>query len=94
MGLKMELKAAVERYLDVVKEFDLPMPLSRLGLSNEELEAMVSAWDEDYHLHRHFELISPSIAPPGIGVDATVYLINGLPYSAIVFKESIRHVFE
>ena len=90
----MELKAAVEKYLEVVKEFDLPMPLSRLRLSNEELEAMVSAWDEDYHLHRHFELISPSFAPPGIGEDATVYLINGLRYSAIVFKESIRHVFE
>ena len=90
----MELKAAVERYLEVVKEFDRPMPLSRFGLSNEELGAMVSAWDEDYHLHRHFELISPSMASPGMREDATLYLINGLPYSAIVFKESIRHVFE
>ena len=94
MEPKMELKAAVERYLEIVKEFDRPMTLSRFGLRNEDLEAMVSAWDEDYHLHRHFELIASSIAPPGIGEDATVYLINGLPYSAIVFKESIRHVFE
>ena len=90
----MELKAAVERYLDVVKEFDLPMPLSRFGLSKEELVAMVSAWDEDYHLHRHFELISPSIAPPGVREGDTRYLINGVSYSAIVFKESIRNVFE
>lgn len=89
----MELRAAVERYLEVVKEFSRPMPLSSFGLSKEELETMVSAWDEDYHLHRHMELIAASTASPGVQ-EATQYLINGLPYSAIVFKESIRHVLD
>jgi hypothetical protein len=90
----MELKAAVERYLEVVKGFQRPMPLAQFGLSREELEAMVSAWDEDYHLHRHFELISPSTAPPGMLEDGAAFIIHGIPYCAILFKESIRHVFE
>ena len=87
----MDLKAAVEKYLEVVKEFGRPMPLSRFGVPRDELEAAVAAWDEDYHLHRHFELIPPSPERPD---DGGTYVIQGLPYSAIVFKESIRHVFE
>ena len=53
----MDLKAAVERYGEVVKEFGQPMPLSRFGLPKKEIEAMVAGWDEDYHLHRHFVLL-------------------------------------
>ena len=88
----MELKAAVERYLEVVKEFGRPMPLSRFGLPKEETEAMVSAWDEDYHLHRHFVLVVASQAGSGNAGEETSYSINGLPYTTIVFRESIRHV--
>jgi len=90
----MDLKAAVERYLEVVKDFQQPMHLSRFGLSKEELESMVSAWDEDYHMNRHFRLMGPTEDLPGIGENAVHYLINGVAYSAIVFKESIRYVFE
>ena len=84
----MDLKAAVERYLDVVKEFQRPMPLSAFGLPKEEVEAMVSAWEEDYQVHRHLELIPASAA----GQNTPVYRIGGLLYTAIVFRESIRHV--
>ena len=88
----MDLKDAVEKYLETVKEFRQPMPMSHFGLSRKETEAMISAWDEDYHLHRHFELIPPAAAQQAAPEAASTYLINGLPYSSIVFKESIRHV--
>ncbi len=102
----MDLKAAVERYREVVKEFGQPMPLTRFGLPKEEIEAMVAGWDEDYHLHRHFVLI-PS-APAGSDETMsdtksdtggntgkeTSYSINGLSCTAIVFRESIRHALE
>ena len=102
----MDLKAAVERYLEVVKEFGHPMPLSRFELPREEIEDTVSGWDEDYHLHRHFVLIpaSPagsdeimSEAKTGTGGKTgkeTSYSINGLSCTAIVFRESIRHALE
>lgn len=89
----MDLKTAVEKYLEIAGDFGLPMPLSCFGVSRQDLEATLSAWDEDYHLHRHFELISPPTAPAGRGSGgAGTYLINGLAYSAILFKETIRHV--
>jgi len=81
----MNLEAAVKRYLEVVGEFRRPMPLEQFGLPQAAVEAMVSAWDEDYHLHRHFELIAaPEPLPDG------VYRVHGIPYTAIVFHESIR----
>ncbi|MBI4460189.1 MAG: hypothetical protein HY648_09050 [Acidobacteria bacterium] len=83
----MRLEAAVEKYLDQVKEFHRPMPLSAFGLPQEELEAMLAAWEEDYQLHRHLELIPASAAD-----DTPVYWIGGVAYSAIVFRASIRHV--
>ena len=90
----MDLKAAVEKYREVVKEFGQPMPLSRFGLPKEEVEAMVAVWDEDYHLHRHFVLLPA----PQTGADSseaeTSYSINGLSCTAIVFRESIRHAIE
>lgn len=86
----MDLRAAVEKYREVVREFGRPMPLAQFGLPQEVIEAMVSAWDEDYHLHAHFELISAASGPE----KETVYRINGRAYTAIVFRPSIRHVFE
>jgi hypothetical protein len=88
----MELKAAVERYLEVVNEFLRPMPLSGFGLPKHELEAMLGAWDEDYHLHRHFELLPPSAPPSAVPETAAVYWVHGHAYGAIVFHESIRDV--
>ena len=86
----MDLRAAVERYREEVREFGRPMPLAQFGLPQEGIEAMVSAWDEDYHLHAHFELIPAAGSPE----KETVYRINGRAYTAIVFRPSIRHVFE
>lgn len=88
----MELKAAVEKYLGIAGRFGRPMPLSSFAVSRQELEGTLSAWDEDYHLHRHFELIAAPPASPGNSADFTAYLVNGIAYSSIVFKETIGHV--
>ena len=90
----MDLKAAVEKYREVVKEFGQPMPLSRFGLPKEEVEAMVAGWDEDYHLHRHFVLLPAPQTGSGDPGAETSYSINGLSCTAIVFRESIRHAIE
>ena len=88
----MELNAAVAKYLEVVKEFRRPMLLSGFGLPKDELEAMLGAWDEDYHLHRHFELLSPAADPSGVRENRATYWVQGLAFSAIEFHESIRDV--
>ena len=78
----MDLKAAVERYREVVNEFGQPMPLSRFGLPKKEIEAMVAVWDEDYHLHRHFVLLPAPQAGAGKSEEETSYSINGLSCTA------------
>ena len=90
----MDLKAAVERYREVMKGFGQPMPLSRFGLPKKEIEAMVAGWDEDYNLHRHFVLLPAPQAGSGDTGAETSYSINGFSCTAIVFRESIRHVLE
>jgi len=49
---------------------------------------MLSAWDEDYHLHCYFELIPASRMSAG----APAYNINGTMYTAIVIQETVRDV--
>jgi hypothetical protein len=92
-GSCVELRAAVAKYLDVVKEFGRPMPLAEFGVPKDELERVLSGWDEDYHLNRHFELIAASPAC-GLGNAPMLYVVNGLACSSIVFRETICHVFE
>ena len=90
----MDLEDAVERYLDVVKHFGRPMLLSQFGTATEELEAILSAWEEDYHLHRHFDLLDDSMIPAGTAGEIREYSVNGLAIVAIVFHQSIRHVLQ
>lgn len=90
----MELKDAVEKYLEVVKHFGRPMPLSKFGLAKAELETILSAWEEDYHLHRHFELLDVSMIPAGASDENREYSVNGLAIVAIVFHQSIGQILE
>ena len=90
----MELKDAVEKYLDVVKHFGRPMLLSQFGVAEKEMEATLAAWEEDYHLHRHFDLLDDSMIPAGTRGEIREYSINGLAIVAIVIHQSIRHVLE
>ena len=87
----VELKAAVEKYIAWCGSFGQAMPLSRFEVPKQELEAALAAWDEDYHLHRHFELIPPGSSAADSSTDST-YVVNGSAYGAIVFKESVRGI--
>ena len=90
----MNLKAAVERYLAVAGEFGRPMPLAGFGLDREATEAMLAAWEEDYQLHRHLELIPASDTREDSSESAgeTRYHVGGIAYSGIVFRASVRAV--
>jgi hypothetical protein len=86
----MELRAAVEIYLTTTGSFGEPMLLDRFGLTQKQIETLLSAWEEDYHLNRHFELIPAS----GMPAPAPAYRVNGTLYTAIVFRETIRDVLD
>ena len=85
----MNLKAAVKKYLEAVGEFGRPMSLAEFGISREATEAMVAAWEEDYQLHRHLELI-----PAAGSASESAYVVGGLAYTGVVLRPSIRDVFE
>jgi hypothetical protein len=84
----MQLKDAIERYLAVVGRFGEPMPLAGFGVPAPEVEEMLAAWDEDYHLNRHIELVPASWVAEG----ATAYRVDGVLYTAVVIRETIREV--
>lgn len=86
----MTLKEAVARYLQAAGQFGETMPLGQFGLPQAEAERMLSGWDEDYHLNRHFELVPASWMSEG----APAYSINGTLYSAIIIRESIREALD
>jgi len=87
----MNLNAAVQKYLAVTGAFGQPMPLTAFGLDREQTEAMLAAWEEDYQLHRHMELISAKEGPLEASTPAR-YFVGGIAYTGVVMQESIRTV--
>jgi hypothetical protein len=58
---------------------------------------MLTAWEEDYQLHRHLELILAEPASPtnkALPKTAaqTRYFVGGIAYVGVVFRSSIRAV--
>lgn len=89
----MDLRAAVEKYLAVAGDFGRLMPLSGFGLDPETTAAMIAAWEEDYQLHRHLELIP--VGPGTAGPSAQPgYLVGGIVYTGVIFRPSIRGIIE
>jgi len=99
----MNLTAAVQRYLAATGEFGIPMPLAAFGLDRNATEAMLAAWEEDYQLHRHMELIPAGPQGPKTVKTATIegregpagqerYFVGGIAYTGVVFRASIRSV--
>jgi hypothetical protein len=86
----MQLNAAIDRYLQVAGSFGRPMALDQFGLARPEVEEMLSAWEEDYHLNRYFELVSAA----ALSGDPSAYVINGALYTAIIIQETIRDVLQ
>jgi hypothetical protein len=73
------------------------MPLTSFGLDRNETEAMLAAWEEDYQLHRHLELIpadlaSPVREEPQQGGAPAAYFVGGVGYTDVVIRASIRGV--
>ena len=83
----MTLNEAVKRYLAVAGSFGTLMPLSSFDLPPEELRAMISDWEEDYHLSRHYELVPASYRDTG-----ERYTIDGVEYSSIIMRDTISEV--
>ena len=84
----MTLGDAVKQYLATAGEFGQQIPLSAFALEPAVLRAMISAWEEDYQLSRHYELIPASYRDQG----AQTYVIDGIEYSGIIFHASIQEV--
>ena len=84
----MTLNEAVTQYLAVAERFERLMPLSGFALAPAELTAMIAAWEEDYHLSRHYELVPASYRDSG----AQRYSISGIEYSGIIIHASISEI--
>ena len=93
----MNLNEAVQKYLAVTGEFGRPMPLAAFGLDRSATEAMLAAWEEDYQLHRHMDLIPAGPEEPtkkdreGSAAQEK-YFVGGVAYTGVVFRASIRGV--
>ena len=84
----MDLKEAVEKYLEIAGSFGEPAPLGRFGLQPSEMAALLASWEDDYHLSRYFELVPFS----SMAASEPAYRVNGVLYTAIIFRETIRDV--
>ena len=86
----MTLSEAVKQYLAVAGGFGQQMPLSGFALEPAALRAMISGWEEDYQLSRHYELIPASYRDLG----SQSYVIDGIEYSGIIIHDSIQEILE
>lgn len=90
----MNLAAVVKTYLEHTGGFDLPLHLSRFGLPKPEVEALFSAWDEDYQISR-FLLLSREESGGGTypkGME--VFSINDYEYTHVTFRSGIQQLLE
>jgi hypothetical protein len=88
----MDLRGLAEKYVVLAGGFGQPIALSRFGVPRAELERSLSAWEDDYQLSRHFELLPGSGDPSDNVAIQEIYHVNGQPYTAIIMKESVRDV--
>ncbi len=82
----MTLSDAVGKYLTVAEEFGQPMLLESFDIPAKELDEMISGWEEDYHLSRHFELVPASHH----NLNNKTFRIGGIEYVSIIIYASIK----
>ena len=82
-GQPLQLREAVEEYVQLAGGYGKPVPLSGFGLSKEEAQKFFSALDEDYHISRflHFQMNS------GESFD-----INGFPQTHVSMDAEIESI--
>jgi len=89
----MTLKELVEKYLEKAGGYGRPLHLSEFGLSREELERELSAYEEDYQISRFFQLTrapdEENHPRPG---GAPLYTINGFDYSHLAILAEIEEI--
>lgn len=78
----MNLREVVEKYL-AAGAYGRAVALSSLGLSTEQLESVLSLFDEDYHISRYFHLQCAAGAN---------YNINGFPQTHVSIDAEIQTI--
>ena len=80
---KLDLNQVVQKYLASAGAYGKTVALSSLGLSPKEIEGVLSAFDEDYHISRYFHLQCAAGAN---------YQINGFPQSHVSIDAEIQSI--
>jgi hypothetical protein len=80
----MDLRAIIDRYLELAGEIGAPVALERFAASRDEIERAFAALDEDYHISRFFHFSTQ----PG----AAVFRINGFDHSHVSIDAAIQTV--
>jgi hypothetical protein len=79
----LDLNQVVGKYLAASGAYGRTVPLSALGLSPEEIEAVFGSFDEDYHISRYFHFQCAAGAN---------YQINGFPQSHVSIDAEIQSI--
>ena len=85
--MNMQLDEIVQKYLAAAGAYGKEIPLSSLGLSQEQVEDVFSAFDEDYHISRflHFACAAGAAFP-------VTYRINGFPQTHVTIDAEVQLV--
>ncbi len=84
LGQPLQLRDAVEKYVQLAGGYGKPVPLSSFGLSKEETQKFFSALDEDYHISRFFRFEMAS---------GETYDINGFAQTHVSIDAEIETIF-
>lgn len=80
----MDLRAILDRYLELAGGFGRPIALERFAASRDELERAFAILDEDYHISRFFHFTTQ----PG----AATYRISGFDHSHVSIDAEVQTV--
>ena len=79
----MTLKEIVDKYLAIAGGFTFLAPLAGFGLERGEVERVLGAFDEDYHISRYLHFSQ---------VLGTAYKINGFEQTHVSIDEEIQSI--
>lgn len=77
------LQEIVNKYLSAAGKYGLPAPIAALGASREEIETVLGAFDEDYHISRFFHFRNDT---------GETYSINGFPQTHLTIDSEIQSI--
>jgi hypothetical protein len=83
VGVVMELRQIVDRYLAASGGYGKVAPLSALGLSRAEAESAFNVLDEDYNISRYFHFQCAAGAN---------FTINGFPQTHLSIDAEIQSI--